>query len=544
MIAAEAMLRYLKAQGVEHLFGIPAGIIGPIYDSLIDVGIKPIITKNEAGSAYMAARYSSTTGKLSVCAGAGAVGVSNMMNGIADAKRAKAPMLVIAGAINRWQMGKGAIQELDGEQMVKVVTKYSATVLREEDLLPELDRAVRAALTPPCGPVYLSVPIDLQRAVLPQLELPKPPALDEHTPVGVPLPSELELASSLIRGAGKGLIMVGRGGRGFGPLIEELSSRLGWPIITTPAGKGVISADYALNLGNYGFSSTDAAFRYVNGSEPDCLLVLGTSLGEASTCNFNDVLVRGRKVIHIDQDAAELGKVFPTDAPVWGDLAIALPYLLEHCGPARAPQTAERPFNDAYERNHTGLSLRLFLEGLTDVMPSNSRYVCDIGEFTNFALKYLSVPNGGDFEINLDYGAMGSAIAGAAALAVAEPDKPVVALAGDGCFFMNGMDILTAKEYRLPVVYIIINNAMLSYVERGQQFLFKRSLPDYKQERISIAAMMEAAGVRGMTVEKLEDLSRIKDFTSDLQGPCIIEVVTDGSEPAPILDRLKALVSG
>ncbi|OXM13557.1 thiamine pyrophosphate-binding protein [Paenibacillus herberti] len=542
MIVAEAILRYLKAQGVEHLFGIPAGIISPIYDSMIDVGIKPVITKNEAGSAYMAARYSSTTGKLSVCAGAGAVGVSNMMNGIADAKRAKAPMLVIAGAINRWQMGKGAIQELDGEQMVKVVTKYSATVLREEDVLPELDRAVRAALTPPCGPVYLSIPIDIQRAILPQLELPTPPALDPSI-AAEPQPEALERAAALIRNAGKGLIMVGRGGRGFGPLIEELSSRLGWPVITTPAGKGVISIDYPLNLGNYGFASTDAASRYVNGSEPECLLVLGTSLGEASTCNFNEVLVKGRSVIHIDLDPSEIGKVFQTDAPVCGDLRYALPYLLDNCGPERMPQQVERPVNDAYERNHTGLSLRLFLEGLSHVLPVETRYACDIGEFTNFALKYLSVPDEGDFEINLDYGAMGSAIAGAAGLAIAEPGKPIAVLAGDGCFFMNGMDILTAKEYRLPVIYIIINNAMLSYVERGQQFLFKRTLPDYKQERISIAAMMEAAGVRSMTIENMDELFRIQDFTCNLDGPCVIEVVTDGSEPAPILDRLKALIS-
>ncbi|QGG55075.1 thiamine pyrophosphate-binding protein [Paenibacillus sp. B01] len=542
MIVAEAMLRYLKDQGVEHLFGIPAGIIGPIYDSLIDVGIKPVITKNEAGSAYMAARFSSTTGRLSVCAGAGAVGVSNMMNGIADAKRAKAPMLVIAGAVNRWQMGKGAIQELDGEQMVKVVTKYSATVLREEDVLTELDRAVRAALTPPCGPVYLSIPIDIQRAAF-NGPLPQPPALAPLPERRRPDPQLLQQAAAALQAASRGLIFVGRGGRGFGADIERLAERLGWPIITTPAGKGAVASDHPLYLGNYGFSSSDAAFRYVNGSEPECLLVLGTSLGEASTCNFNDVLVKGRKVIHVDRDSSELGKVFPTDIPIEADLGDVLPHLLEQAGSAREPYAAERPINDPYVRDHTGLSLRLFLEELGEALPADTRYACDIGEFTNFALKYLTVPAAGDFEINLDYGAMGSAIAGAAGLAVAEPERPIAVLAGDGCFFMNGMDILTAKEYGYKIIYVIINNAMLSYVERGQQFLFKRTLPDYKQERISIAAMMEAAGVRSMTVRQLEQMDEVRSFVDGLDGPCVIEVVTDGSEPAPILDRLKALVS-
>ncbi|MBN2982506.1 thiamine pyrophosphate-binding protein [Cohnella algarum] len=540
MKIAEAILRYLKASQVEYLFGIPAGIIGPLYDSLIDVGIAPIITKNEAGAAYMAARYASVTGKLAVCAGAGAVGVSNMMNGIADASRAKAPMLIVAGYINRWQMGKGAIQELDGEHMVQAVTKYSATVLNEADVLAELDKAVRIALTPPCGPVYLSVPIDVQRAEA-EWPLPEPADLAELQAVR-PDPADLERAAGLIGRSAEGLIMVGRGGRGFGEEIMRLSERLQWPIITTPAGKGVVPADFPLNLGNYGFSSTDAAFAHVNSSSPSCVLILGTSLGEASTCNFNEALVAGRTVIHVDRDPRELGKVFKTDAAIRGDLKEVLPYFIGNCRGARAPYRKPEPVNEPYAQNHTGLSLRLFLEALPRYMPANTRYACDIGEFTNFVLKYLEIPSGGDFEINLDYGAMGSAIAGAAGLAAAEPGRPVAALAGDGCFFMNGMEIFTAKEYRLPVVYFIINNAMLSYVERGQKFLYNRTIPDYKQERISIADMMRAAGVRAMAVDKLEDLRGIPDFVSGLDGPCVIEVVTDGSEPAPILDRLKALV--
>ncbi|WP_239618588.1 thiamine pyrophosphate-binding protein [Cohnella mopanensis] len=541
MKMAEAILKVLKANEVEYLFGIPAGIIGPIYDSLIDVDIKPIITKNEAGAAYMAARYSSTSGKLSVCVGAGAVGVGNMMNGIADAKRAKAPMLIIAGYINRWQMGKGAIQELDGEQMVKPVTKYSVTVMDEADVINELVKAIRIAMTPPCGPVYLSIPIDVQRGEV-HGSLPEPLNLAEIQAV-IPARERLERASELLNRSSDGLIMVGRGGRGFSSEIMQLSERLQWPIITTPAGKGVVPADFALNLGNYGFSSTDAASEYVNSSRPSCILVLGTSLGEASTCNFNEVLVAGRTVIHVDRDPQELGKVFKTDVSVQGDLKEVLPYLIQNSrSSSKAIYRRSMALNEPYERNHTGLSLRLFLERLKSAMPSDTRYVCDIGEFTNFVLKYLEVPRGGDFEINLDYGAMGSAIAGGAGLYAADPSRPVAVFAGDGCFFMNGMDILTAKEYRIPVVYFIINNAMLSYVVRGQKFLYNRTIPDYKQERISIAEMMSVAGIRAMSVDRMEDVRNIPAFVKELDGPCIIEVNTDGSEPAPILDRLKALM--
>lgn len=540
MKIAEAILKYLKAAEVEYLFGIPAGIIGPIYDSLIEAGITPIITKNEAGAAYMAARYSSTSAKLSVCAGAGAVGVSNMMNGIADASRAKAPMLIIAGYINRWQMGKGAIQELDGEQMVRPVTKYSKTVLNESDVIAELDKAVRIAMTPPYGPVYLSIPIDVQRAEFTGI-IPKPPVQGELQ--GLESNAEnLNQAAELINSTTKGLIMVGRGGRGFSAEIMQLSQKLQWPIITTPAGKGVIPNDYPLNLGNYGFSSTDTALEYVNSDDASCVLILGTSLGEASTLNFNEVLVKNRKVIHIDRDVKELGKVYKTDLSIHDDLMNALPFLINNTKTSSSKFTRSLPLNEPYEKNHTGLSLRLFLEKLKSIMPSDMRYVCDIGEFTNFVLKYLEIPTGGDFEINLDYGAMGSAIAGASGLYAADPTRPVAVFAGDGCFFMNGMEIFTAKEYGIPVIFIIINNAMLSYVERGQQYLYKRSIPDYKQERISIASMLEVAGIRSISINQLEDVESIPSFLQNLTGPGVIEVNTDGSEPAPILDRLKALV--
>lgn len=539
MNIAEAMLKYLKDAGVDRIFGIPAGIISPIYDALIDIDIKPVITKNEAGAAYMAARYASVSGQLAVCAGAGAVGIGNMMNGIADAMRAKAPVIIITGYVNRWQIGKGAIQEMDAQHIVRPITKYSNTVTDEAEVMNELDKAVRIALTPPYGPVHISVPIDVQRLAAPAVlpAAPKAAELDK-----VPFnPADFEKAVSLINEAERGFIMVGRGGRKVAGEVMALSERLQWPIITTPSAKGIIPADFPLNLGNYGFSSTDAAFEYVSSKEASCVLIMGTSLGEASTLNFNDMLVAGRKVIHVDRDPRELGKVFAADVPVCADLRDALLYFNGHVKQNPGPFKRRETFNDPYELNHTGISLRLFLENLQKVMPKNTAYVCDIGEFTNFVVKYLEVPEGGNFEINLNYGAMGSAMAGGPGVYLADPARPVAVIAGDGSFFMNGTEVLTAKEYKFPVIYIVINNAMLSYVERGQKFLFNRSMPDYKQERISIADMMRIAGVRAMSVDKLEDMNDIPGFIREMQGPCIIEVNTDGSEPAPILDRLKAL---
>lgn len=535
---SESILKFLELNEIKCVFGIPSGTVSPLYDSMNDVAITPIFTKNEAGAAYMAARYAASSQKLAVCFVAGGVGINNMMNGIGDAMRAKAPMLVISGYINRWQMGKGAIQELDTQDVTRPITKYSKTILREEDIMKELEAAMIAALTPPCGPVHLSIPVDVQLSEIEEIMLPK---------INIAELQKVELdhnqakqAADVINAAEQGLIMVGKGCKGLSERIMHLSERLQWPIITTPEGKGVIPSEFALNLGNYGFSNTDESAEYVDASLYSTLLIIGTSLGEASTCNFNDVLVKGKKVIHVDRDLKERNKVFDANVFVHGDLWDVIPYFIEHT------RASDRSFQRSYKTtpyvlNHTGISFRLFLEKLPQVMPKNTHYVCDTGEFMNFVFKYLNLPAEGDFEVNANYAAMGAGVAGAIGVYVADKNKPVAVLAGDGCFFMNGLEILTAKEYSMPIIYIIINNAMYAYVEHGHQFLYNRVLEGFKQERVSIAEMMQAAGVKAMQINTLEDMDLMQEFMRDLKGPCVIEVNTDGSEPAPILDRMKAL---
>ncbi|MDF2803412.1 MAG: thiamine pyrophosphate-dependent enzyme possible carboligase or decarboxylase, partial [Anaerocolumna sp.] len=260
MRIARAILEYLKTAGVDYLFGIPAGTISPLFDALNDVDLKAIVAKNEGGAAYMAARYASATGKMAVCLGAGGVGANNMVNGIGDAYRAKAPALIITGYVHRWQIGKGAIQELNTEEILKPITKYSKTILKEEDVMSELALAVKLANTVPKGPVHLSIPIDIQLTLL-EGEIPvyetESNCIDSYEAFN-------NEALTLIENAKKGLIMVGKGARGYSKEIMDLSKHLQWPIITTPEGKGVIPSDFIYNLGNYGFASSDAASEYVN----------------------------------------------------------------------------------------------------------------------------------------------------------------------------------------------------------------------------------------------------------------------------------------
>lgn len=538
MRIANGIWEFLRKAGVDYVFGIPAGTISPLFDALNDVDIHPIVAKNEGGAAFMAARYASVTGKMAVCIGAGGVGANNMMNGVADAFRAKSPVLFLTGYVHRWQIGKGAIQELNTEEILRPVTKYSKTVLKEEDVMKELAFAVELANTVPMGPVHLSIPIDIQ---LNQLQEELPVLKERVYELDTANTERLKEACTLIEGSKKGLILAGKGTRGKSGLLMDLCRHLKWPVMTTPEGKGVVSSEFSYNLGNYGFASSDAASGYVNDKEVDCLLVLGTSLGENATNNFSKSLTEGKKVIHIDWDEKELGKVYETDVKICGDLKLAIPYILSHTAPGRAAGFERPALNTKLDRVNTGVSLREFMEELPAYMPGNTYYMADMGEFMNFAFKYLSIPEGGDFETNLNYAAMGSAIGGAIGVQVAEPEKCVAVFAGDGDFFMNGMEVLTAKEYGLPIVYFIVNNAMLGFVEHGHQFLFERVVKGFKQERISIANMLAACGIKTMELNDNSQIKEIPEFLRDLKGPAVIEIITDGSEPAPNGDRLKAL---
>lgn len=538
MRIAKAILQYLETNHVQYIFGIPAGTVSPLYDAMNDVNIKPIIAKNEGGAAYMAARYASVTGKLGVCIGAGGVGANNMINGVADAMRAKAPVLFITGYVHRWQIGKGAIQELDTQNILKPITKYSKTVLEEKDVMEELAKAIDIAYSIPMGPVHLSIPIDIQLAE--GTEVPAQIIRNQQT---IPIldTALLNEACDIISQSAQGVIMVGKGCRGMSDMVMKLSSHLQWPIVTTPEGKGVIPSDYLLNLGNYGFASTDAALEYVNNSSVTSILVLGSSLGENATCNFSPALFKGKRSIHIDWDKKELGKVYQTDIKINGDIRQVIPYILENTrNNEGAPY--ERPLlNKPVQNIQTGLSLKEFMEKLPEFMPHNTFYVSDLGEFMNFIFKYLSIPSGGDFEINLNYAAMGSGIAGAIGVQAAYPGRPVAVFAGDGSYFMNGTEILTAKEFQLPVIYFIINNAMLGFVEHGHQYLFGRVVQGFKQQRINISEMMKAAGVKSLQIKNINDMKKIKESLNEMNGPVVIEVITDGSEVAPNGDRLKAL---
>lgn len=550
MKLSTCITKSLELNGVEYVFGISAGTCSSLWDSLNDTNIKPIITKNEAGALYSATNYADASEKLGVSILGGAVGLNNAINGIADASRRKLPVLIISGYVNRHQIGKGAIQELNTEYIVKPITKSSMTVINPTDVLMAVKDAIEIALTPPYGPVHISIPIDVQMSLVPDI-LAKEFISSSYVDKSHLLYKEslnytkqsLFDAVDLINASQTGLILVGRGCTNLGAYVMALSKKLGWPIVTTPEGKGIIPTSFKNNLGSYGFSGSDIGVNYIENEKIDCVLILGTSLGESATRNYNDVLIKGRKVIHIDWDKNELNKVFAVDLAIIYSLKEALILLRSDCFKKNNVCTIDNSvLNAPYITGcHTGLSTRLFLEKLPELLPEKYHLLSDVGEYMNFVFKYLPIPEISKFNISLNYGAMGVAIGGAIGTALANKSSKIAVVVGDGAFFMNGSEILVAKEYNLPIIYFVINNSMLGYVEHGHRYLFGRPLNGLVQERVSVKAIAEAMGIKSIAISNLEELDTYKNLIKSTVVPLVVELITDGSEAPAVADRFKSL---
>ncbi|WP_248926429.1 thiamine pyrophosphate-binding protein [Paenibacillus hamazuiensis] len=545
MRAAEAVLRILANKGVKYIFGIPAGSINALYDALMDVPeLKPIVAKHETSSGYMATAYTRITGIPSVCLGSSGPGATNLVTPAANAWKEKLPVIFITGGVPSTKRGKGGAQELDAEPIFTPVTKWSTTVLDAYRVPYVLTEALRIAQSGVPGPVHVAIPIDIQMT-----DIGMPWLSDEsYIEPAIPDNKSVLAAAELIRSTGsRGAMLLGYGAKCARETVLRFAEQTGWMVATTPRGKGAFPEDHPLSLGVYGLAGYPKAMDTLNGSDHDVLMVVGSSLGELATGNWEAGLIRGKKLIHIDFDVAELGKNYNPDVPVIGHIELVMEHLLS--------LTAENN-NNMYRREgiyddarawdmppaegewNTANAIRSIGAGA----PPNTRFYIDIGEFMTYSLQQLKITGDQLFDIDINFGGMGSGIGGALGAQLAEPERPVVCITGDGCFFMHGFEVLTAKEYNLPILFVVINNARLGMVYHGHMLQYKRCLSDFSQTRISIADIGKSLDIAYAQVSSLEELheGRVKAWL-DRKEPMIVEVVVAGNEVPPMGARVKFL---
>lgn len=559
----DVCLRYLEAEGARYVFGIPGGLLHPFFESIeASSTLRLVLAKHEQGAAFMADGYARSSRKLAVCAGTSGPGATNLLTGVACAFSDGVPMLVVTGQAASLSMGRGAAQETNREDvdivaMFRPVTKYSTMVTSPGSFAHHFRRALRLALTGRPGPVHLNVPVDLWEMPLeeqwfdPKTYRPETRTFDR---VAVQRSAERLIEAEkpvVLAGAGVGIA-------GAEEHLQVLAELLPARVATTPRGKGLFPENHELSLGVLGFAGHRAARETVLGSEPDVLLTVGASLNETTTFNWNENIQPARSLLQLDIDADRIGRNYAVDVALVGDAQAILVELVYHMhrliregraprsawGDARLP-TADERYEDVALRSaeQVPVTPQRWRADLMSVLPEDAIVISDIGGHMLFNIHHLAIGADQRFMLNLGFGSMGHGTVSPIGAALANPSRPVVAIVGDGCFTMNGMDLITAAEEGVPVCWIIENNNMHGITWHGSQLVgSRRPLDSVKYRRpLEVAAIARAMGLHSWVVRRPGELQEIFKTALSLAGPSVIEVQVDGSIPPPIGDRAKTI---
>jgi len=508
---AGVIARFLRARGVDRVFGLCGGHIMPIWMRVDAEGLPIVDVRDERAAVYMAHAHAELTGGLGVALITAGPGVTNGMTGIANAHVSRAPVLVLSGVPPRPQENRGALQDMTHTDFVKPLTRYARTVREASLILQELDEAVARAFGQggEPGPVYLDFPVDTLRA-----EVPKPLQLAERfTPPSrarmAPDPDAVERAVDVLWSARRPLVISGRGARGAGAQLVRLLDRLGAAYLDTGESRGLVPDDHP---------SSVAAMRGTVMGEADVVVTVGRRL-DFQLAYGSPAVYGHARFVRIADAPSELRDNRRGAAEIFATPSLALDALLKAAG-ERKPATdlawaaqlrakhAERTgklltsMRNAPPGKDGRMHPNRLLAALRDALPVDAVIVADGGDFLSFAR--VGVPAA----TYLDPGSLGCIGIGTPfgiAASLACPDRVVAVLTGDGSFGFNAMEIDTAVRHRAPVLIVVANNGGWAIEIRDQQETHGKVVGT-RLQFADHAAMARAFNMHGERVEKADDL--------------------------------------
>ncbi|MFH1725421.1 MAG: thiamine pyrophosphate-binding protein [Elusimicrobiota bacterium] len=566
LTAVELLLKYIEAEGTQYIFGIPGGPLMPLYEAMFERrAIRPILTKHEGGAAFMADGYARVSGRLGVCCTTTGPGATNALTGIACAQRDSVPILILTAQVATSAFGKGAAQEssplgIDIVDLYKAVTKASLMLVSPEKMSDMVRHLLRTALSGRPGPVHLSLPANMMKQSVsadlsaPAQFRPQSKHFDRH--------AVKEAAKGLLR-ARRPAILAGYGvhlSRAYAEL-RALAERLGIPVATTPRAKGVFPEDHVLSLGVLGIAGSPQADAVLLSSETDMLLVIGTSFGETSTHAWDARLIAGKRMLQIDVDPAEIGKNFPVEVGLVGDARQVLlelnfqmerdarwmddvPDCAERIAAIRALKRGHPRFIDpgAMEDSSIPLKPQRVVAEMRRALPDDAILFVDIGNVMSWAIHYYLTRGPGTFVLNMGFASMGHGTAAAVGGKLAAPGRPVAALVGDAAFAMNGMEVHTAVENDVPVVWVVQNNGGHGMVRLGETLQFKGKFnSSLFRHRLDVVKLAEAMGALAIRADRPGEVERAVRRGIDSGRPTVVDARIDCEAMPPMGMRLETL---
>ena len=476
---ADIVLRCVRAEGVDMVFGYPGGAIMPLYDALDGSGIRHILSRHEQGAVFAAEGYARSTGKTGVAIATSGPGATNLVTGIADAKMDSVPLVCITGQVRSVLIGSDAFQETDVFGMTLSLTKWSRLARTIEEIPDIIAEGFYWARTGRPGPVLLDFPVDLLKAKMefkgPSTFLPPAKKTNGHSK-----PEFWPKLQGLLQGAKKPFVLVGAGAKLSGATDElvGLLDTLQIPTCATVHGLGAIPYEKPYFTGMVGMHGTKASNMALH--ETDLLLVFGARLDDRVTGEPSR-FAPDAKIVHFEIDPGQLDRVRACELPVVGDLKQTVPQFHNEVRHATLPDwSGWRGIACGQERAEAdprGLSEPAvrFLDALFAQMPENAFVITDVGQHQMWAAQRYRKNSPRGFITSGGLGAMGFGLPAAVGVQLANPGACVICISGDGGFQMNLQELATVHRLKLPVKNVIIDNKYLGMVRQWQQLFYERN---------------------------------------------------------------------
>ncbi|MCH8201356.1 MAG: biosynthetic-type acetolactate synthase large subunit [Chloroflexi bacterium] len=527
---AQMVMESFLRVGVDTIFGLPGGANLPLYDVLPEYypRIKHYMVKHEQAAAHAADAYARIKGQAGVCYGTSGPGATNLVTGIANAFMDSVPLVCVTGQVIRALIGRDGFQEADIQGITIPITKHNELVLDVDDIPRAMQQAFHIATTGRPGPVLVDIPRDtlqqkgefywsenLQLRGYRQNDL-------------TPDPNEIQKAADLIAQAERPVILAGHGviiSRAYDELLK-LAETANIPVITTLLGISGFPGTHPLYLGMPGMHGMYWNNRAIN--EADLLIGLGVRFDDRVTGRLADFAPKA-KIIHIEIDAAEIGKNVRPSAAIHCDLKAGLTELNKHIKPKdRSPWFQ---WIDDMRRNHPSIVIRETDEVLPQyVIDSIYRetkgdcIVCTgVGQHQMWAAQYFWYDKPNSFVTSGGLGTMGFEVPAAMGAQVAAPDETIWSICGDGGFMMTMQELATIAEYNWPIKFAIINNGTLGMVRQWQELFYGNNIVSTPLKNPDFVKLAEAFGVKGLRAERKEEVRPTIHAAMEHDGPVVID---------------------
>ena len=563
MTGAQAIIASLEAEGVDTIFGYPGGQAIKIYDALYDSKqIHHVLARHEQGATHMADGYARATGKVGVVLVTSGPGATNTVTGIATAYMDSIPMVVITGQVTRGVIGTDSFQESDIVGITMPVVKHSFLLQSTDDLTRTFREAFYIASTGRPGPVLIDIPSDLSGAEM-VFHYPDSVNLPSYKPTYRGNARQVKQAAELIQKAERPLLYAGGGIVTSHACAEvtELAERMQIPVVTTLMGKGAMRCSNPLNLGPVGMHGSKYANMAV--TECDLLIAVGARFSDRVTGKVSEFAPHA-KVIHIDIDPAEIGKIINPVVPIVGDAKVVLAAINERLAKADAQPIDRTWVDDVFSWRErwpfytsdfsdypNAIAPEVVLHKLSQKLdPEASIVTTEVGQHQMWAHQNIHREHARTFISSGGLGTMGFGFPAAIGAKIGCPESEVVCVAGDGSFQMNSQEMATAKINDVPIKVLIIDNRALGMVHQWQSLFYnKRYSFTELADNPDFVKLADAYGWRARRVEKPEDVDAALDEMLASKEPYLLDVMIPRDQTvypmvapgAPIDDIIGAL---